>query len=112
MLHEEKQPIREVQNRIKSDGIKKVIKLGQSIAKASRQKEITDTTLIPERIKFAEQSSTILSADKIEPVTVKNYNDTPRHETISDISDNADMQAALEGLVTLRRRWLDFRSSI
>ena len=112
LLHEEKQPIREVQKLIKSDGVKKVIKLGQSIAKASRQKEITDTTLIPERIKFAEQSSTILSADKIEPVTVKNYNDTPRHETISDISDNADMQAALERLVTLRRRWLDFRSSI
>ena len=33
-------------------------------------------------------------------------------ETISDINDNADMQAALERLVTLRRRWLDFRSSI
>ena len=29
LLHEEKQPIREVQKRIKSDGIKKVIKLGQ-----------------------------------------------------------------------------------
>ena len=63
LLHEEKQPIREVQKRIKSDGVKKVIKLGQSIVKASRQKEITDTTLIPERIKFAEQSSSS-SADR------------------------------------------------
>ena len=112
MLHQEKQPIREVQKRIKSDGIKEVIKLGQSIEKASRQKEIIETALVPERIKFADQSVTSSSADEIEHVISKNNNVSTIHEITSNVSNDTDLQAALERLVALRRRWLDFRSSI
>jgi hypothetical protein len=112
LLHQEKQPIREVQKRIKSDGIKEVIKLGQSIEKASRPKEITETALVPERIKFAEQSVTISPAVELEHEISKTNNVSTIQEITSNDSNDTDLQAALERLVALRRRWLDFRSSI
>lgn len=116
LLHEEKQPIREVQKRIRSRGIKEVIKIGQSIQKASRQKEINETELVPERIKmvgeiYVEKSTTFSSTAKLAPLSSKNDGNLIDAKSDIDTSANEDMQSALERLITLRRRWLDFRGN-
>lgn len=51
LLHDEGHPIKDVQKLIRLKGANRVMELGQTIEKASREKEVKDTVLIPERLR-------------------------------------------------------------
>jgi len=51
LLHDEGHPIKDVQKLIRLKGPNRVMELGQSVQKASKDKKVEDTILVPERIK-------------------------------------------------------------
>ena len=53
LLHDEKHPIKDVQKLIRVKGANSVIELGQSLERASKDKKVKETVLIPERIQKA-----------------------------------------------------------
>lgn len=54
LLHDEKHPIKDVQKLIRVKGAARIAELGRSVEKASRDRAIEDTVLIPERLATAE----------------------------------------------------------
>jgi len=54
LLHDEKHPIKDVQKLIKKKGPSRISELGRSVEKASKERAVADTDLLPERIKSAE----------------------------------------------------------
>jgi len=57
LLHNEKHPIKDVQKLIRVKGANSVIELGQSLQRASQDKKVKETVLIPERIQKAKPAS-------------------------------------------------------
>lgn len=56
LLHDEKHPIKDVQKLIQKKGAARIVELGQSLEKAAREKSVSETDLLPKRIKSVEKS--------------------------------------------------------
>jgi len=82
LLHNEKHPIKDVQKLIRVKGPQRVIELGQSVERASQDRDIVDTVLIPKRIIESRQRKAQLSATSND--TAKAPND------ISDVIAKSD----------------------
>jgi DNA-binding transcriptional MerR regulator len=50
LLHDEKHPIKDVQKLIAKSGANRIIELGRSVEEASRDRDVSDVTLVPSRI--------------------------------------------------------------
>lgn len=50
LLHEEGHPIKDVQKLIKKSGAARIVDLGRSVERASRDRDLTDMPLVPARI--------------------------------------------------------------
>lgn len=50
LLHDEKHPIKDVQKLIAKSGAARIVELGRSVEEASRDRDLSDTTLVPKRI--------------------------------------------------------------
>ncbi len=76
LLHDEKHPIKDVQKLIRVKGAGRITELGRSVEKAARDADISDTDLVPKRIKKTSskkvQAAPDMGAPKIvapDPVT-------------------------------------------
>lgn len=56
LLHDEKHPIKDVQKLIQKKGAARIVELGQSLEKAAREKSVSETDLLPKRIKSVEKA--------------------------------------------------------
>jgi len=125
LLHNEKHPIKDVQKLIRVKGAARIVELGQSVEKAAREKQVSDTVLIPERIQKAEIVRPVAEervvpftprpepAPEPEPVpepTVAHVVEYVEEEEIAPAIDRSELEAALERLTSLRRRWVEFKS--
>lgn len=132
LLHDEKHPIKDVQKLIRSKGPERVVELGRSIQKASKDRDISETNLIPARIKKTKPKSkpkrkpvsAVVSAADDDILELNTpYEDAGAqdnvvpmmapHETASmpalSAGDRAALEAALDRLIDLRQRWEDFK---
>jgi len=130
LLHDEKHPIKDVQKLIRVKGAARIVELGQSIEKAAREKEVSETVLIPERIQKAEIVRPV-AEERVVPFTPR-PEPTPGPEPVPEPSaahvveyveeedsieveatnavDRSELEDALERLVSLRRRWDEFKN--
>ena len=79
LLHDEKHPIKDVQKLIKKKGSSRIVELGRSLEKASREKSVAETDLLPQRIKPAEKS--VSAAAKFKPKFIQKVK-TPEPEPV------------------------------
>ena len=77
LLHDEKHPIKDVQKLIKKKGSSRIVELGRSLEKASREKSVAETDLLPPRIKPADKS--VSAAAKFKPKFIQKVQ-TPEPE--------------------------------
>ena len=121
LLHDEKHPIKDVQKLIRVKGAARIVELGQSVEKASRKKEVSETVLIPERIQKADIVRPA-SQERVVPFTPRpEAGQTPEpaaahvveyveEEDIEPAVDRSELEDALERLISLRRRWTEFKN--
>jgi len=128
LLHDEKHPIKDVQKLIRVKGAARIIELGQSVAKASKEKEVSETVLIPERIQKAEIVRPV-TQDRVVPFTprpapepepepasaahVVEYVEEEEDEVVDfgmTSEERSELEDALERLISLRRRWGEFKN--
>lgn len=137
LLHNEKHPIKDIQKLIRVKGANSVIELGQSIERASEEKKVAETVLIPERLRTAKPRSRPL---KIRPVNAQDIervvsnpkdptleqkeeadlelkeelvkHDAPevRHASLTN-TDRENLENALTRLTALRSRWTLFKNN-
>ncbi len=124
LLHDEGHPIKDVQKLIRVKGASSVIDLGRSVEKAALEKDITETVLVPERIKKstprkskAKPSIFKRSPEPMpEPVTdntvveMPSALDQPVAVTGLRDDDRQALEDALARLLNLKQRWLEFKS--
>lgn len=130
LLHNEKHPIKDVQKLIRVKGASRIVELGQSIEKAAKEKEVSETVLIPERIQKAEivrpvttervvpftprKESVVESEPILEPAAahVVEYveEEEPQEEQSISALNRSELEGALERLTSLRRRWAEFKN--
>lgn len=127
LLHDEKHPIKDVQKLIRVKGASRIVELGQSVEKAAREKEVSETVLIPERIQKAEivrpaaEERVVPFTPRPEPATepepipepaaahVVEYVEEEEPQIVSTV-DRSELEDALERLTSLRRRWEEFKN--
>lgn len=127
LLHNEKHPIKDVQKLIRVKGASRIIELGQSVEKAAKQKEVSETVLIPERIQKADIVSTgdqervvpftprteaapeVLPEPAVEPAAA-HVVEYVEEEEPQNMVNRAKLEDALERLISLRRRWEEFKN--
>lgn len=69
LLHDEKHPIKDVQKLIRVKGAGRVTELGRSVEKAARERDLSDTDLVPKRIrKNAVKKSSDAATVKAAPI--------------------------------------------
>ncbi|MEL6686686.1 MAG: MerR family transcriptional regulator [Pseudomonadota bacterium] len=123
LLYDEKHPIKDVQKLIAKSGANRIIELGRSVEQASRERDITETTLVPERIEKpgiavkpdvvdaeveieeAEVEVEVVEAVPVEPDPVDVILEDPPAPPPPDLSCLED---ALSRLKILRQHWDDF----
>ena len=137
LLHDEKHPIKDVQKLIRVKGAARIVELGQSVEKAAREKDVSETVLIPARIQKAEivrpvEEDSVVpftprpetgpeSAAPVEPVIepavahvveyVEEEDDVVEvEEAAANNIDRSELEEALERLTSLRRRWGEFKN--
>lgn len=129
LLHNEKHPIKDVQKLIRVKGASRIVELGQSVEKAAKEKEVSETVLIPERIQKAEivrsveQERVVPFTPRPEPTPVPVPEPEPipepaaahvveyvEEEEVVSAVDRTELEDALERLVSLRRRWEEFKN--
>jgi len=134
LLHNEKHPIKDVQKLIRVKGATRVIELGRSIERASQEKKVAETVLIPERIQKAKPQIRPLKIrpaedDRVVPFTAKRE---PEPEIIPEIEPAAEdvvelteivedpqepdvdrpaLEDALTRLSKLRGKWEQFKDA-
>ncbi len=129
LLHDEKHPIKDVQKLIRVKGANSIIELGQSLERASQDKKITETVLIPERIRKAKPSQKLkirpiedevaatpeeervvaFVAPTVAPADADIEPQAPLKEVPPIVVDKAPLEDALLRLTALRSRWTDFK---
>lgn len=126
LLHDEGHPIKDVQKLIRVKGSNSVVDLGRSVEKASKEKDITETVLVPERIKKTKPKKSIFKpAPKPKPVAVVAPEPeplaasvvaipaaAPQTVTVAELpdEDRQTLEDALARLLKLRASWQDFIS--
>ncbi|MGB3457644.1 MAG: MerR family transcriptional regulator [Litorimonas sp.] len=121
LLYVEKHPIKDVQKLIAKSGAARVRDLGRSVEQAARERDITETTLVPERIETPDtaapetvaRSQPAASEPKSKPepeaVTVsKSVPPAPEKSPAPAPMDVSGLEDALARLQGLRRQWEDF----
>lgn len=130
LLHDENHPIKDVQKLIRVKGANRIVELGRSVEKAAREKDITDTVLVPERIKKSTpkpRKPSIFRAPQPEPAAAPQEENAPEDVAVRPANvvpmsapaaeapqgltdaERAELEAALQRLISLRERWQDFR---
>jgi DNA-binding transcriptional MerR regulator len=132
LLYDEKHPIKDVQKLIAKSGASRIVELGRSVETASREKDIKDTTLVPDRIEVAARAETS-NSDDAEPDNAESKEATPApapEETLNadvettsedaspppdeaptEPQDLSGLESALERLQSLRKQWDEFEKS-
>ncbi|WP_418152925.1 MerR family transcriptional regulator [Litorimonas sp. RW-G-Af-16] len=125
LLHDENHPIKDVQKLIRVKGANRIVELGRSVEKASRDRDLVDTVLIPERIQKAEKKPSIFSAPQpkpapqiapsavaptAEPEYVTHASAAAPEPTGLSSNDRQKLEDALQSLTGLRARWQDFKT--
>lgn len=136
LLHDEGHPIKDVQKLIRLKGPGRVLELGQSVQKASRERKVEETVLVPERIQKVSQSEPAMSVapaseEVVQPpvtrpteevvvshdvpdITPKVVASAPQAPTLSEgeiAQRRQDFEEALERLQSLKSRWAPFLKS-
>ncbi|CAM3795294.1 MerR family transcriptional regulator [Litorimonas haliclonae] len=136
LLHDEGHPIKDVQKLIRLKGPGRVLELGQSVQKASRERKVEETVLVPERIQKVSQSEPGMpvapaSEEVVQPpvtrpteevvvshdvpdITPKVVASAPQAPTLSEgeiAQRRQDFEEALERLQSLKARWAPFLKS-
>jgi len=117
LLHDEKHPIKDVQKLIAKSGASRIIELGRSVEEASRERDLSDTQLVPERIEKPE-------AEHIVPIKrVPSASLPPTAQTLPEPAspeptpppekpkDMSGLRDALSRLEALKGQWDTFDSS-
>lgn len=125
LLHDEKHPIKDVQKLIRKKGAGRVVELGQSLERAAREKPVTETDLLPKRIKPADTSvkakpavAAPIVAAPAEVAPVQQPIQTPPPAPIPPppvskpiFADKVALEEALRKLEGIKGRWSDFRAA-
>ena len=136
LLHDEKHPIKDVQKLIKKKGPSRIVELGRSLEKAAREKDVTETDLLPSRIKSADRKPATKKpvkvaapkakaaepAPKVTPVTkpasklsalLPKAAVTPKPAPVPSPSaqDADDLRDALKALEAIKLKMSDFRKA-
>jgi len=115
LLHNEKHPIKDVQKLIRVKGASRIVELGQSVEKAAKEKEVSETVLIPERIQKAKIVRPV-AEKRVVPFTPRpepsaaHVVEYVEEEEVADPVDRSELEDALERLISLRRRWEEFKN--
>ena len=136
LLHDEKHPIKDVQKLIKKKGSSRIVELGRSLEKASREKSVAETDLLPPRIKPADKS--VSAAAKFKPKFIQKVQapepepappPVPRPELVSppvtsipapppaprssgpSEADRLALEDALKRLQSIKTKMSDFRKA-
>ena len=94
LLHDEKHPIKDVQKLIRVKGSNSVIALGQSLQRASQDKKVKETVLIPERIQKAKPASRPIKFKPVEDEKVVPF--TAGEELEPEIETQSEAENILE----------------
>ena len=124
LLHEEKHPIKDVQKLIRSRGAQSIVELGRSVEKASRERAVEDTVLVPDRIRKEPDPTPSVPevvADSIPVTAIPQPAPAPlppasaevRSSLVSSVTfapevDREALEEALRDLEALRGRWATF----
>lgn len=129
LLHDEKHPIKDVQKLIRIKGAQSIMKLGQSVEKASNPKNVSETVLIPERIRRASpRKKPIMSAVHVDTEPASGHHTeqggglepepvvasqpaapiAPQPISVRPVVDEEGLEDALSRLLSLRTRWQSF----
>ena len=112
LLHGEKHTIKDVQKLIKKSGMARVAELGRSIEKASRERDVAEVSLVPDRIskpdlrvvkKAPRKAKPELTAPAPAPVP-EPVAETPAPQAAPAPQDSR-LREALERLERLKGRW-------
>ncbi len=124
LLHDEKHPIKDVQKLIQKKGTTRIIELGRSVEKASKEKPVAETDLLPKRIKSADKPARKSSRKPLTFKTVPTTATAPISRKPTQIvppvptpvvqpgpskSDQQAIRTALDDLQNLKSRWSAFR---
>ena len=107
LLHDEKHPIKDVQKLIKKSGPERVAELGRSVQKASRERDVAELSLVPERIKkpslrvVESKRESVSEPEKSEPSKAAG----PVSETATRGDGDSRLEDALARLEKLKGRW-------
>lgn len=120
LLHDEKHPIKDVQKLIRVKGVQQVVDLGRSREIASRDRELSDVGLVPERIQQAPPSKpkkrVVPFKPKVSAKPKSKSKPEPKPKIMSkpeiDPATNAEpdidtegLESALDRLKALRAKW-------
>ena len=123
LLHDEKHPIKDVQKLIKKKGASRIVELGRSLEKAAREKTVTETDLLPQRIVQADTSAappTVVRKPKVSAPTVPSpivqpvaqpTPVAPPPQPAASTSDKLALEDALRSLQSLKSKMSDFRKA-
>lgn len=118
LLHDEKHPIKDVQKLIAKSGANRIIELGRSVEEASRDRDLSDMTLVPARIeKPGIAASVAAPAPKPRPAApptpqpILQPGPEPIPTPAAKPKDLSGLQEALGRLQALKGKWDTFDAS-
>lgn len=114
LLHDEKHPIKDVQKLIQKKGAERIVDLGRSVEKASRDRDITDTNLLPPRIKSADpvpNKPVVQARTPPRPVVQAPSPPAPDPHQSQPVRHTSDLKDALAQLEALKSKWGAFRKA-
>jgi DNA-binding transcriptional MerR regulator len=116
LLHDEKHPIKDVQKLIAKSGANRIIELGRSVEEASRERELSDMTLVPDRITKPDTPAAATApaaSPKTAPKPEVKPASTPEPVAppASEPADLSGLQDALGRLRALKGQWDAFDAS-
>lgn len=120
LLHDEKHPIKDVQKLIKKKGSARIVELGRSLEKAARDKSLTETDLLPQRIVPAEATAAAVApAPVVKPkaairkpkLVPKPVVAAPPPPVGQSQSDKLALEEALIALESLKMKMSNFRKA-
>jgi DNA-binding transcriptional MerR regulator len=120
LLHDEKHPIKDVQKLIAKSGAARIVELGRSVEEASRERDLSDTTLVPKRIEKPSKPAptpiqTNTSPQIPEPVAelapAPSLEPEPIPAPTPEPQDLSGLQDALGRLHALKGQWDKFDAS-
>lgn len=118
LLHDEKHPIKDVQKLIAKSGANRIIELGRSVEEASRDRDLSDMTLVPARIEKPSTAATVaVPAPKPRPAApptpqpILQPAPVPVPSPAAKPKDLSGLQEALGRLQALKGKWDTFDTS-